>query len=140
MTLKFVAAILTIAALPLVAHAQQQTPRPQQPQQQANPAPNGPKPTVAEVQRVIGSISADKDRTQAYCDMVKLDDELAQAEEKKDSKQAQEIASRSEQMARKVGQDYITLIVNLQQVDPASNDGKQMVAAFEALEKRCSVQ
>lgn len=131
MRFKLAAAILALSTLPILAQAQQQQ------QRQGSPPPTGPKPTVADVQRVIGSITADKAKTQVYCDIVKIDDQLEQAEKKKDEKQAQELANKSEQMVQKLGPEYTALLVNLQQVDPSSAEGKQIVAAFETLEKNC---
>ena len=73
MTFKLFIAALSIAALPLVAQAQQGN-RPQQ------NAPAAPKPTPTDVQRVVGIITADKAKTQAYCDIIKLDEQIGQAE------------------------------------------------------------
>jgi hypothetical protein len=121
-------AILMIAVLPLSVQAQQ--PQPNQP-------PSGPKPTVADVQRVVGSITSDKEKSQAYCDLVKLDDQIDQADKNKDTKQAQELSGKAGQMVQKLGPEYNALMVSLQRVDPSSQEGQQMAAAFDKLEKMC---
>jgi hypothetical protein len=67
MNLKFVA-ILMIAAVPVCAQAQ---PR------------SAAKVTKADAQNVIEIIRGDRAKTQTYCDMAKLGDQIEQAEEKK---------------------------------------------------------
>jgi hypothetical protein len=124
-------AVLMLALWPMCAQAQQSPP-------QRGPATGGAKPTVADVQRVVGSISADKEKSQAYCEIVKLDDQIMQAEQRKDTKQAQELAGKADQVAQKLGPEYNALMANLQQVDPSSKEGQEMVAAFDPLEKMCS--
>src|SRR5712691_11119826 len=103
MNLKLLVTVLTIAALPLAAQAQQPGNR-----NQPN-APAGPKPTASDVQRVVGLISADKAKTQAYCDIIKLDDQIAQAEQAKDKKKAEDLSKQADQMAQKLGPEYVKL-------------------------------
>jgi hypothetical protein len=49
------------AAIPAVAYAQQN-----------GPAAKAPKPTMADVQKLVQTISSDKAKVQAYCDMGKV--------------------------------------------------------------------
>ncbi len=65
-----VATIAAIAAVPVSAYAQQ---------------PNAPKLTKAEVQSVVQIISTDKAKTQAYCNLIKLYDQVEAAEHKNDT-------------------------------------------------------
>ena len=67
MNLKIVVAVAALTAMPALAQAQQ-----------GRPAPNAPKPTKAEVERVVKIISADKAKTQTYCELGKLNDQIAQ--------------------------------------------------------------
>lgn len=116
------------ASVALTAVAQAQQPRP--------PA-KGPKPTVADVQRVVTMISADKAKTQVYCDLGKLDEQMMQASQKKDKKTLDELGKKMADMEQQLGPDYAKLMDQLQQVDPNSKDGKQLSAAFESLDKQC---
>src|SRR5215831_14604523 len=59
MKLKFVAAFFALA-IPALAHAQES-------------GPNVPKPTKADAQNVVQIITSDKVKTQAYCDLDKLE-------------------------------------------------------------------
>jgi hypothetical protein len=64
MKLKLVAAISVLAAIPALAHAQQGGP------------PKVPKPTKADAQNVVQIITSDKVKTQAYCDLTKLEGQV----------------------------------------------------------------
>ena len=61
MKLKLVAAISAVA-IPALAHAQQSGPQ--------------PKPTKADAQNVVQIITSDKVKTQAYCDLTKLEGQV----------------------------------------------------------------
>ena len=73
MKLKLVAAISAFAAIPALAHAQQ------------SPPPRAPKLTKADVQNVVQIITSDKVKTQAYCDLAKVLDQIQVAKDKDDS-------------------------------------------------------
>jgi hypothetical protein len=74
MNLKLVMAIsLSLcAAIPAVAYAQQN-----------GSAAKAPRPTMADVQKLVQTISSDKAKVQAYCDMGKVLAQMDQAEQKK---------------------------------------------------------
>jgi hypothetical protein len=122
MNLKIIVAVSVLAAMPAVATAQQAT---------------GPKPTKADVQKVVQIISGDKAKTSLYCDLGKLEDEMAQADEKKDQKKSEELGKQADAMGQKLGPEYIKLMAGLEQVDPDSNEGKDLSTALEALDKLC---
>jgi len=84
MNLKVIVAILVIAALPVCAQAQK---------------PSAAKVTKADAQKVVKMISGDKAKTQIYCDLVKLGDQLEEIDPK-DTKKADEL---NQQMAELAG-------------------------------------
>jgi hypothetical protein len=127
MNFKSCVVALAIVALPLVAQAQLGPTRP----------PNVPKPTAADVQRVIGIIRADKTKLQAVCDLVKLDDQIADAEQKKDTKKMEELDKKAEASAQKIGPDYMKLMAGLEQMDNSSKESQQLTAPLDALVKTC---
>ena len=127
MTFRLSVAIGVIAALPLIAYAQQDRPRP----------PAGPKPTAADVQKVVGIIRADKAKLQLLCDLTKLDDQIAQAEQAKDTKKIAELDKKAEESAQKIGPEYMNLMVALEQIDHSSKEAQQLTAPFDALVKTC---
>jgi hypothetical protein len=71
MKLKLVAAISALA-IPALAHAEQSGPQ--------------PKPTMADAQNVVQIITSDKVKTQAYCDLTKLEGQVEAANQKNDTK------------------------------------------------------
>jgi ATP-dependent 26S proteasome regulatory subunit len=75
MNLKLIVAILLIVVLPLCAQAQK---------------PSAAKVTKADVQKVVKIISGDKARTQTYCDIGKLNEQIEETNEKKDIKKTED--------------------------------------------------
>ena len=126
MNLKSILAIFVIAALPLCAQAQ--------------PAKKGsaPKATNADAQKVVKIISGDKAKTQAYCDVSKLGEQIEQAEQKKDTKKADELSKQMDAMTAKIGPEYTALMENIQDLDENSAEGKAIGATLETLDKLCA--
>jgi len=130
MKLRIFAAAILFASIATLAQAQQQPPR--------QPPPRGPKPTVADVQKVVAIVSADKAKVQIYCDAGKIDAQMEQAAKAKDNKTLQELGKKLYELEQKLGPEYANLMNRLQQVDPNSKDGQQLAAAFEPLDKQCT--
>jgi hypothetical protein len=126
MNLKLGLAILLSAALPVVAHAQQNP-----------PAANAPKPTMADVQTLVQTISADKAKMKAYCDIGKLQEQMEQAEQKKDTKTVNALGTKADALAKQLGPDYERVMGGLEQLDPGSPEGKRYSTAFQPLFKQC---
>jgi hypothetical protein len=120
MNLKSIVAALVIAALPLCAQAQKSM-----------------KVTKADAQKVVKIISADKAKTQIYCDMAKLGEQIEQADQKKDSKKVDELSAKMEEMSQKLGPEYIALMDGLQDMDANSPTGKDIAAALDGLDALC---
>jgi hypothetical protein len=120
MKLKFIVAVLAIATVPVGAFAQ---------------APV--KTTKADVQKVVKMISSDKAKTQAYCDIAKLGDQIGDADAKKDTKKIDELSKKMDDMSTKLGPEYLALMDGLQDVDPNSKDGKDIAVMLDSLDKLC---
>jgi hypothetical protein len=123
MNLKLIVAILLIVALPLCAQAQK---------------PSAAKVTKADVQKVVKIISGDKAKTQTYCDLGKLNEQIEEANEKKDIKKTEELSQQIDALGKKLGPEYAALMDGLQEVDPESENGKQIGLMFEPLDKLCA--
>src|ERR1700746_1456212 len=108
MNMKFAAAIVVLAAVPALAQAQQ--------------GGNAPKPTKADVQKLVQSLQADKAKTQQYCDMMKLSDQAAEAGEKK-AKNAEELANKADEEGKALGPEFQKVMDGLEQIDPDSPEG-----------------
>jgi hypothetical protein len=103
MNLKLIVAILLIVALPLCAQAQK---------------PSAAKVTKADVQKVVKIISGDKAKTQTYCDIGKLNEQIEEANEKKDIKKTEELSQQIDALGKKLGPEYAALMHGHQEVGP----------------------
>ena len=126
MNLKLVAAISALA-IPALAHAQQ-----------GGPQPTVPKPTKADAQKVVQIITSDKVRTQAYCDLIKLEGEVEAADQKNDTKTLEALNKQAEALVDKLGPEYYKLMDGLEQVDPKSSEAKEFMSILSELDKRCT--
>jgi hypothetical protein len=118
---KLIVAVLVITAMPLCAQAQK---------------PNTV--TKADVQKVVQLISGDKAKTQIYCDIGKLNEQMAEIDETKDAKKAAALAAEIEALGKKLGPEFTSLGDRLQDLDPESEDGKQISLILEPLDKLCA--
>ena len=120
---KLIVAFFVIAAVPVFAQAQK---------------PSTAKVTAADVQKFVTLISGDKAKTQTYCDIGKLNEQIEEADEKKDIKKTEELSQQIDALGKKLGPEYAALMDKLQQVDPDSEDGKKIGLMFEPLDKLCA--
>ena len=96
------------------------------------------KATNADAQKVVKMISADKAKTQTYCDMAKLGEQIDQADQKKDTKKVDELSKKMDDMTKKLGPEYVALMEGLQDIDANSKDGKEIGETLEGLDKLCA--
>ena len=96
------------------------------------------KPTRADAQNVFEIITSDKAKTQAFCKIDKLADQMEQADREKDYKKLEELALKADELQRILGPEFGALINRLQDVDPDSEDAEQIKPTFQALDKLCS--
>jgi hypothetical protein len=110
MNRKFIVAVLLVVAAPVYAQAQ------------------NPRVSKGDAQKVGTIISGDKIKTQAYCDIQKLAEQVAEANEKK---------QRKGQPIDKI-EKYVALINGIQ--DIADNDElrAEFLSAFGALARLCT--
>jgi hypothetical protein len=138
---------LLVATMPVCAQAQAPQPiqSPQAPK--ATQAPKAPKAAkgskeettkVAAAQKVVKTISADKAKTQTYCDIGKLGDQIQEADKKNDMKKIDELNSKMGELATKLGPDYVSLIGGLDDIDPDSKEAHEIGSALASLDKLCA--
>jgi hypothetical protein len=124
--LKRVAAIFVLIAAPVLAYGQQGGP------------PQAPKPTKADVQKVVQIISSDKAKVQSYCDLKKLYDQMGAAYQKNDSKTADALGKKADALAGKLGPEYSKMMDGLAEVDQNSTEGKGYESILSGLDKLCT--
>ncbi|MGB7939472.1 MAG: hypothetical protein WCF72_12745 [Pseudolabrys sp.] len=89
--------------------------------------------TKADAQKVVEIISGDKAKTQSYCDMTKLDEQIKQAKEKKDSKTVNELSQKLDLLEERLGPEYVALIDGLEDIDPKSDVAQQIESILDDL-------
>jgi hypothetical protein len=127
MKLKLVAAIAVLVATTALAHAQQ-----------GGPPPSVPKPTKADVQKVVQIITSDKAKAQVYCDLNKTYDQVQEADQKHDSKAVEALSKQADALVDKLGPEYAKMIDGLDQVEPNSSEGKEFISILSGLDKPCA--
>lgn len=125
MKLKVIIAASALLTLSAIAQAQQ------------GPPPNVPPPTKADVLKVVQMISSDKAKTQIYCQLGKLNEQMAEADQKKDEKTLDALGKQADALAQKLGPEYIKLMEGISQLDENSPLGKQLESLFAPLDKLC---
>jgi len=126
MKLKLVAAISALA-ISALAHAQQ-----------SSPQPNVPKPTTADAQDVVRIVTSDKVKTQAYCDLTKLEDRVKAVQPNTDPKTVETFTKQAEALIDKLGPEYFKLMDGLEQVDPKSSEAEEFMSILSELDKSCT--
>jgi hypothetical protein len=96
-----------------------------------------PPPTAADAQKVAQIIKSDPAKMQAYCQLAKLNDQMAAADEKKDSKTVDALGKQADGLESKLGPDYAKLMDGLSQLDDNSPVSKQIADVFDPLDKQC---
>ena len=77
-------------------------------------------------------------KTQAYCDLTKLYNQIEAAEQKEDSDTIQALTKQADALVDKLGPEYFKLMDGLEQVDPDSSEAKEFMSIFSELDKRCT--
>ena len=122
--MKIFVAILLIAAVPAYAQAQGRS---------------TPKVTKGDAQKVATIIRSDKAKTQTYCEINKVSDQMNEAYRKNDKKRVDELSQKIERLEKILGPEYIALMDELQKLGP---ENKKRVAGimsqFAALDRLCT--
>jgi hypothetical protein len=121
MNRKFIVAIWLVAAVPMYAHAQ------------------NPRVSKGDAQKVVTIINGDKAKTQTYCDIRKLGEQIGQAYEKRDFKLVDELSDKIETLEKTLGPEYAALVEGLEQLDPENDRlGAEIMSEFAVLNRLCT--
>jgi ABC-type transporter Mla subunit MlaD len=119
-----IVAILVISTSPLYAQRQQQ---------------NVAK-LKADARNLVGIIGSDKTKTQTYCQIHDLSEQLIQAVQEKDRKKANALAEKIAELYKKMGPEFAALIDIEKRVDLNSRDGKEIASIVATLGESCGGQ
>lgn len=106
--------------------------------QQNGPAGQPPKPSMAEVEKLVQTISGDKAKLRAYCEMGKVMEQMDRAGQKKDTNALKTLSAKVNGLAQQLGPDYMMIMDGVNDVDPNSAEGKRLDALFEPIVKQCN--
>jgi len=104
----------------------------------AQPQKSTIKATKTDAEKVVKVIGADKAKTQSYCDMAKLGEQIDEADQKKDQKKVEDLSQQMDAMSEKLGPEFISLMNRMQEMDPSSKEGQEITATLEGLDKLCA--
>ena len=116
--------ILLVMAVPLYAQAQQ---------------PDAAK-LKADAQKVVSVISGDKAKTQTYCQIAKISEQIDQAAQEKDMKKAEELVQKINELEKQLGPEYLALVdalFNNNNMDLNSDDFEEIVSMFDRFDESC---
>ena len=116
-----IVAILAISTSPLCAQRQQQ---------------NVAK-LKADARNFVGIIGSDKTKTQTYCQIHDLSEQLIQAVQEKDRKKANALAEKIAELYKKMGPEFAALIDIEKHVDLNSLDGREIASIVATLGESC---
>jgi hypothetical protein len=80
------------------------------------------------------SCSADKRKSQTYCEIVELNDQIDQEE---DPIEVQKLRQKRDKLGEKLGPEYTTFVGALLNIDPGSQDYQKIASILAQLDKSC---
>ena len=113
--------ISTISTMPLSAQGQQP----------------GAAKLKADARNLVGIIGGDKTKTQTYCQIDDLSEQLNQAVQEKDRKKAEALSQKISELYKKMGPEIAALIDIEKHVDLNSRDGQEIASIVVSLGESC---
>jgi hypothetical protein len=91
----------------------------------------------AEARNFAKIISGDRRKSQTYCKIVELNDQI---DEKEDPREARKLTQKRDKLDEKLGRQYVALVAGLMKIDKDSRDYRQVASILERLDKLCGHQ
>ena len=91
----------------------------------------------ADAQKVVSIISSDKAKTQSYCQIAIVGEQMQQAVQAKDKKKFDELAQKLPELEKNLGPEYLGLLESLRNVNLTSKEGQEIVSMFDTLGDSC---
>jgi len=121
---KIFVAILLIAAVPAYAQAQTRSTS---------------KVSKGDAQKVATIIKSDKAKTQIYCEINKVSEQMNRAYGKNDKKTVDDLSQKIERLEKILGPEYVALMDELQKLGPEnSRRVAKILLQFAALDRLCT--
>jgi hypothetical protein len=120
MNLKLVVAILMTAAMATYALAQDRS------------------PVVTAAQMLVKIISSDPAKVETYCTIGVIGVQIEDANEAKDKKTADLLTQKMRGLEKQLGAEYLSLMHELEEMDPESDDVVEIEALLRPLDRSCA--
>jgi hypothetical protein len=91
----------------------------------------------ADAQKVVSMIKGDKAKARVYCQINTLDEQIGEADRKKDEKKAEALSKQVSELEKKLGPEYFALVLDLSYVKPNSPVGKEIDSMLASLDDSC---
>jgi hypothetical protein len=91
----------------------------------------------ADARNLVGIIGSDKTKTQTYCQINDLSEQLDQAVQENDSKKAKALTEKITQLNKKMGPEFGALVNIEKRVDLNSPDGQEIASIVASLGESC---
>ena len=91
----------------------------------------------ADARNLVGIIGGDKTKTQTYCQIDDLSEQLIQAVQEKDRKNAEALAEKIAKLNKKMGPEFAALIDIEKHIDLDSPDGQEFASIVASLGESC---
>jgi hypothetical protein len=91
----------------------------------------------ADARNVVSIISGDKAKTQTYCQIAIVGEQMNQAVQAKDKKKFDELAQKLPELEKNLGPEYLGLLESLGKMNLPPKDGQEIVSMFDKLDDSC---
>ena len=91
----------------------------------------------ADAQKVVSIIKGDEAKTQTFCQMGILGNQVDEAIQKQDTKKAYELTQKLTELEKDLGSEYFALFESLRSLDLTSKDGREIMSVFDKLDESC---
>ena len=91
----------------------------------------------ADARNLVGIIGSDKTKTQTFCQIHDLSEQLIQAVQKRDTKKAKALVEKIAELSKKMGPEFAALVDIEKHVDLNSRDGQEIASIVASLGESC---
>jgi len=81
-------------------------------------------------------ISGDKLKTQTYCEIFELGDQI---DDEQDAEKAEELRQKAAKLEEALGPEFVALVSSLRGIDPNSQDASEISSIFDLLDESCGM-
>jgi len=89
-------------------------------------------------QKVVSIIKSDKAKTELYCEINNLGEQIGEADQKNDYLNAQALSRQVTELEKKLGPEYSALVNDLNNIDPNSLEGQEIDSILAPLDDSCA--